>query len=112
MSIAENIAREEAKRARKGKSKPKSLGRKDAEGQEQTITLDPIRDSIEELVASYTRMNNASDEFNDQVKAAAEKSGLLSSTVRKFVVARASDDFGERARKVQQLALVFEEIGE
>jgi hypothetical protein len=46
------------------------------------------------------------------VKATAEASGLLSSTVRSYIAARASESFTDRARKAQQLALVFDELGE
>jgi len=35
----------------------------------------------------------------------------LASTVRRFVTARAGEDFEGAARKVEQLALVFEEVG-
>lgn len=91
---------------------PKSLGRKDADGQEKVIEISVIKDRIDTLVELYNAAGEAAAAYGDGIKAAAEKSGLLSTTVRKFVQARASEDFAEAARRVTQLALIFEEVGE
>jgi len=86
-------------------------GRKDADKQEQVIKTKIIKDGIDKLVALKKAADDAATDFNDAVKAAAEKSGLLATTVKKFVVARAGENFEEAQRKVEQLALVFEEVG-
>jgi len=90
----------------------RTTGRKDTDKQEAVIELEIIRNRVEELVGLYRSSQEARGAFGDAIKAAAESSGLLAATVRKFVVARAGDDFGEAARKAAQLALVFEEVGE
>jgi len=95
----------------KGKGKDKPLGRVDSEGQEAVIKMGPIKDNIMELVNLYTESNEAGAKLNDAIKATAEKSGLLASVVRKFVVARAGEKFAEEARRVEQLSLIFD-IGE
>lgn len=88
------------------------VGRKDKEGQEAVIKLAELRDRIDDLVLLHGRAKDARTVYGDAVKAAAEKSGLLASVVRKFVAARASEDFAEHSRKAEQLALVFEKVGE
>lgn len=92
------------------RSKP--MGRKDKEGQESVIKLTEIKQRIDDLVELHIQAAEAAARYGEAIKAAAEKSGLLASVVRKFVAARASEDFGEHKRKVEQLALVFEEVGE
>lgn len=87
-------------------------GRKDSEKQEQVIKLSAVKDKISDLITLYNKAGDANDKLNDAIKATAEKAGLLSSVVRKFVVARAGDRFEEEARKVEQLNLVFDEIGQ
>ena len=90
----------------------KARGRKDADKQEAVISTKPVKDRIADLIALYIKAGEASDKFNDAVKATAEKAGLLSSVVRKFVVARASEKYEEEARKVEQLSLIFETLGD
>lgn len=90
----------------------KGIGRKDADKQEKVIELKIVRDRIDDLVDLHNAAAAAGTRFGDAIKATAEKSGLLASTVRKFVTARAGEDFAEAARRVQQLALVFGEVGE
>jgi hypothetical protein len=98
--------------ARRGrKTNGKALGRKDADKQEKVIELKIVRDRIDELIDLHNAAAEAGAKFGDAIKSTAEKSGLLSATVRKFVVARAGEEFAETARRVQQLALVFEEVG-
>jgi hypothetical protein len=87
-------------------------GRRDRAGQENAIELEPIRERIEGLVALYGASCTAADEFNETVKAAAENAGLLAAVVRKFVIARAGERFAEESRKVEQLSLLFTEVGE
>ena len=90
----------------------KAKSRKDADKQEAVITMKPVKDKIDDLIALYVKAGKASDKLNDAIKAVAEKAGLLASVVRKFVTARAGEKFQEEARKVEQLSLIFEEIGE
>ena len=89
----------------------KAKGRKDSTGQEDVIKTKPLKDAIDDLIALHGKKQNANDKFNAAVKAVAEKSGLLSSVVRKLVNARAGDKWEEESRKVVQLGIVFEEVG-
>ena len=93
------------------KTEKKPRGRKNADKQEAIITMQPIKDAIDDLVGLHEKAAAASEKFNDAVKATAEKSGLLASVVRKFVQARAGEKFDEEKTKCEQLSLVFEEIG-
>jgi len=84
-------------------------GRKDAEKQETVIELAVLTDRAEELIRLHKASRLAAEEYGEAVKAAAEKSGLLASVVRSYITARAGEDYPEKKRKVEQLALVFEE---
>lgn len=95
----------------KGKRKG-PVGRTDRSGQEAVIELGRVKENIQTLVDLYKLHEESGKDLNEGIKATAEKSGLLASTIRKFVVARAGERFAEKAREVEQLALVFEEVGE
>lgn len=94
------------------KKKNAAAGRKDAEKQDAVIECAVIKTRINQLVRLKNAADEASQDLNDAITKAAEDSGLLSSTVRRFVTARAGEDFEGAKRKVAQLALVFEEVGE
>jgi len=93
-----------------GKAKG-ARGRKDKQGQEVVIKMKELEDRIVDLVDLYNKAGQASDKLNDAVKGAAEKCGLQASIVKKFVVARAGENFQEKRRDAEQLLLCFEEIG-
>ena len=86
--------------------------RKDAEGQEAVIELCALRDKMDHLTSLYGSAKEAREIYGEAVKAIAEKAGLQSSVVRKFVSAKASEKFEEKKRESEQLSLCFEEIGE
>lgn len=94
------------------RSRESGLGRKDAEKQEQTIELEELGRRMDHLLDLHETHKQASADYSEAIKATAEASGLLASTVRSYVAARASESFADRARKAQQLALVFDELGE
>jgi hypothetical protein len=89
----------------------KARGRKDKEGQESVIQMQPVKDNLQNLVDLWNKAKESNARLNDAVKATAEKSGLLASVVRRLVNAKAGEKYDEEANKVQQLALVFEEVG-
>lgn len=91
--------------------KPGARGRKDR-GQEAVIKMEQAAVKIDDLIELKKRYDSAATDLNDAVKAAAEKSGLLATVVRSFVNARAGDNYEDAKTKAQQLALMFEEIGE
>lgn len=91
--------------------KTKSVkGRKDNDGTEAVIKLKPLRDQLSDLLTLKAAADDATGELNDAVKVVAERTGLLSSVIKKLVKAKAGNDFAEAHRKVEQAALVFEEF--
>lgn len=100
-----------AKRSYK-KRQRKTEGRKGRDGSESVIQLDVLRERIQDLVGLRVALGQATRKFQEAIKATAEASGLVSATVMRFVKARAGDNFREERMKAQQMALVFDEIGE
>lgn len=97
---------------KRGNGRTRSRGRKDqTTGQEAAISLRPIKDGIDELVMLYHQQEESSARCSDAIKAAAEKSGLLSAVIRKYVRARVGDRFEEAKRETEQLSLIFD-LGE
>lgn len=92
----------------------KARGRKDKEKDDgAVIKMKPLKDSLRELGVAAIKVRDANDALKAIVKVVAEKSGLRSSVVRAMTKAQAgdSDDFADAKAKVDQLAIVFEEIG-
>lgn len=87
------------------------VGRIGPDHQEQIIDLKEIKDKIEYLVTLKLAADNASKDFSEAIKETAEHSGILASSLRKFVVARAGEKFAEKARECEQLSLLFEDVG-
>lgn len=89
-------------------------GRKD-KNKEDGAVIKPceVKKSLRELGVLATKAADANAALKDAIKAVAEKSGLLSSVVRRMVRAQSgdSDSFNEEKRKVEQLSIIFEEIG-
>lgn len=98
-------AREKAKRTPRGR---KDKDRDDGEA----IKLEPLKKSLRELGTLAAKADEASAKLKDAVKAVAERSGLLSSVVRRLVRAHSgdSDHFADEKRKAEQLGIAFEEI--
>jgi hypothetical protein len=103
----------EVTEAKRGNGRASPRGRKDqTTGQEEAITMAPVKKSIDELVRLYTQQQAASEKCSTGIKTVAEQSGLLANVLRKFVKARAGEKFEEAKRTVEQLSLVFDEVGE
>ncbi|MDP2622094.1 MAG: hypothetical protein Q8P46_18280 [Hyphomicrobiales bacterium] len=92
-----------------GKDK-KAAGRKDKRNQPAVIEVAKLREDLTKLKRLKTALDEASEDFNGAVTKSAEKSGLLSSVVRKVVNAYTGENFEEEHRKVEQMSLAFEEI--
>lgn len=90
------------------KRRGRGVGRKDKDGQEAVINRAAVYERQEHLIRSYRQAREASTQFSEDIKAAAKKAGLNAATVRRFIVAKASDDFEEAKRKVSQLSLLFD----
>lgn len=82
-------------------------GRKD-QGIEAVPNAAPVMEVIEDLVHLHRKKEAANETYNAAVKKTAERAGLLSAVVNKFVAAKAGDKFEDEKKKVEQLALVFD----
>lgn len=85
----------------------KTRGRKD-QGIEAVPNSAPVMEVIEDLVHLHHKKEAANETYNAAVKKTAERAGLLSAVVNKFVSAKAGDKFEDEKKKVSQLALVFD----
>lgn len=95
---------------RAGHKAPRAQGRKDAQKQEKTIDLKVLKDRAPELLRLLKKQKEISVEVSDAFKAAGEASGLNVSAVRSYFSARAGENFKDRKRNVEQLALLFDEL--
>ena len=95
-----------------GKGKRGAKGRMDGDKQPAVQQPKIISERIDELVRLKTKADDAAESFADGIKKAAEDSGYLASVVRKFVVARAGEQFEEKKRQCEQQLELFEEVGE
>jgi hypothetical protein len=96
-----------------GERPRKVTGRKEKTGdhQEAIIKLEELNPlAIETLIADYRHSADASEAFSDGIKAQAEKAGIQSSVLRKFIVAKAGENFADKKRDALQLSLLFEEL--
>lgn len=98
--------------AAQAKVRELSRGRKDKQGQEKVIELSVLTERMANLITLQTKAKTAGKEYGEAIKVVSEKAGLLSSVVRKFVAARASEMYSERKTEAQQLEMLFEEIGQ
>ena len=88
-----------------------TTGRKDKNKQEAVTKPTIIGACIAELVHLYNKAGEASAALNDGIKKAAKDSGYNAANVRKFVVARAGEDFAEKKRDAEQQLELFDEVG-
>ena len=84
-------------------------GRRNRDKQKAVVSAEPVKARIGHLIKLHKAHATAADELNEAIKAVAEKSGLLASVVRKYVTARAGEQYEEKERGVQQLAFLFEQ---
>lgn len=88
----------------------KTPARQDKNGDEVVITLDPLRDGLQNLLTLKARADDTKTALGEAIKAVAEKSGLMAKTIRTYVNARASDSAKEARRDAEQMSLVFDEM--
>jgi hypothetical protein len=112
MALKGDTANEDEADAAADKAIEKARGRKGADKQEAVVRPKVVQAAIGELIDSLVKAQNASDRFNTMVKKVAEEAGMQASNVKKFVKARAGEAFQERKRDADQMALLFEEVGE
>jgi hypothetical protein len=88
-----------------------ATGRKGKDKQEAVTKPEVVASRIGELVNLYNKAGEASDALNDGIKTAAKDSGYNAANVRKFVIARAGEDFAEKKRDAEQQLELFDEVG-
>jgi len=71
-----------------------------------------IADRIEQLVRLHNKAKETAEEEKEAIVKAGEDSGYPASVVRKFVVARAGENFEEKKRQCELQMELFEEVGE
>ncbi len=86
---------------------------KTSDHQEAIIKLDELHPlAIETMIADFKHAQDAATVLGESIKAWAEKAGIQSSVLRKFIAARAGENFPDKKRDAMQLSLLFEELGE
>jgi hypothetical protein len=76
------------------------------------IKLESLVTKIPELATLYAIKCDAVESYNEAVCFAASESGLMPSTVSKYIAARASENYHHYKTKAMQMALVFDEVNE
>lgn len=74
----------------------------------EPIKMKVIKEREGELVILHKKAKDAAEGLTTALKKAAEDSGLKPDIVRKYVAAKAGDDFEGVKGKIEQLALVFD----
>src|SRR5262245_11296374 len=87
-------------------------GRKDGDGQEAVMKAKPVKDKIAHLVKLYQAHEESGTDLSEAIKAVAEKAGVNAKALRKFVSARAGEDYEEAHRNVLQMQFLFDKVGE
>ena len=86
---------------------------KTSDHQEAIIKLEELNPlAIATLITDFRAAHDAAEVLAEGVKANAERAGIQASVLRKFIAARAGENFGDKKRDALQLSLLFEEIGE
>jgi hypothetical protein len=109
--IASVIAADEAI-AKAGKVRGRKT-KTSSDHQEAIIKLSELNPlAIETMIADLKHAQDAATVLGESIKMWAEKAGIQSSVLRKFIAARAGENFPDKKRDALQLSLLFEEIGE
>jgi hypothetical protein len=83
---------------------------KTSDRQEAVITLSELNPlAIETMLIDFRNAKDAATVLDESVKAWAQKAGIRSSVLRKYIAARASEGFEDKKRDALQLSLLFEE---
>jgi hypothetical protein len=113
--IAAAVAADQAIAKADGKERERPRGRKakTSDHQEAVIRLEELNPlAIETMLTDFRNAKDAATILDESVKAWAQKAGIQSSVLRKFIAAKASEGFADKKRDALQLSLLFEEIPE
>ena len=86
-------------------------GKKDPDGTVRPVKLKPLKDNITDLCALKEKHAEATARLAEKVKSVAEQTNLLPSVVRKLINARVSDHYERHEKQVEQLQIVFADVG-
>ena len=93
------------------KPERKPRGRKEG-GQEQVVKAAVVKDKIDHLVSLHTASEEAATNLSDAIKDIAGKAGIHASVLKRFVAARAGENYSKALERNEQLAFLFESVGE
>jgi hypothetical protein len=111
--IAAAVEADQAIAKADGKSRVRGRKSRTSDHQEAVIRITELNPlAIETMITDFRNAKEAATILDESVKAWAEKAGIQSSVLRKFIAARASENFNDKKRDALQLSLLFEEIGE
>lgn len=82
------------------------------EAADKAVNLNEIERSLEGLEGLYRRKKTAAEDFNEAVKAVAEKANIDKAALTAFVGARVGEKFQDVKKKAEQMDLLFTEVGE
>lgn len=102
---------EESTTPRRGRGRGKAKGRQDRTGQETVKDITKLNEDMAKLVKLRATLAEASTDYSEAVKKAAERSGFLASVVRRLADAKAGDKFDDIKRTVDQMSEAFELVG-
>ena len=85
-------------------------GRRNNQGDEAVLNITPIKKNLKDACVLATKKDEATQKFNDKIKAIAEQSGMQSSVIRRAIMAKHGEKFDAVKREAEQLALALDAI--
>lgn len=92
--------------------RPGARGRRDHDGSEETIKIQPIKDGAKEVMKLMRKAETAKIEANDAFKLLAERSGTNVSNLKKLFKASLKGNYADVRRDIDQQSVLFESVGE
>lgn len=89
-----------------------SRGRKDHDGVEETIKIQPIKDGAADVMKLVRKAENAKTLVNEAYKALAERAGVNVTSLKKLFKASYKGNFEDVRRDIDQQSALFESVGE
>jgi hypothetical protein len=78
--------------------------------QRKNIDLGVMQDELDDLLELHQQSKKARSLLADALAMVADRSGLTPAVVRRYIAARASENFEMRKLEHAQLSLLFEEV--
>lgn len=87
-------------------------GRKKADGTERTLEPLTVRKGLNRLMELLRKADSAKEDYNDALKKLADSGGFQASNINKLIKASIKGNFADVKRDVDQLSILFDEVGE